>query len=126
MIGPGARYYDPGTGRFLSEDPLGIKQSLNLFIYARNNPLYFYDPYGLFDWVGFGSGVIQVLGGTSIAVGGVIVGGQMSVGTGVIGFGAGVLIAAGGMQLGGNMIGTGIRLIGVMPAAIVSKSPVFM
>jgi RHS repeat-associated protein len=39
-----ARYYDPGTGRFLSRDPLGIG---NGYSYASNNPVNLVDPTGL-------------------------------------------------------------------------------
>jgi RHS repeat-associated protein len=43
-----ARYYDPATGRFVSEDPLGFQQpDPNLFRYAGNNPVYATDPSGL-------------------------------------------------------------------------------
>ncbi|MCI0623857.1 MAG: RHS repeat-associated core domain-containing protein, partial [Acidobacteria bacterium] len=70
------RYYDPGTGRFVSADPLGIVagpnlytyagsvgkpplQSLtetNLYLYTGNNPINRTDPFGLYwgedqvDW----------------------------------------------------------------------------
>jgi len=44
-----ARYYDPTTGRFLSEDPVGIESGdFNLYRYALNNPLNFIDPSGNF------------------------------------------------------------------------------
>ncbi len=39
-----ARYLDPKTGRFLSEDPI---VSGNRYGYALNNPLTMWDPYGL-------------------------------------------------------------------------------
>ncbi|MFC1604872.1 RHS repeat-associated core domain-containing protein [Planctomycetota bacterium] len=42
-----ARYYDPVTGRFLSEDPLGLNAGINLYIYALNNPIRYTDPTGL-------------------------------------------------------------------------------
>jgi RHS repeat-associated protein len=42
-----ARYYDPGAGRFLSEDPIGFASELDFYTYARNNPIYFIDPRGL-------------------------------------------------------------------------------
>ncbi|MGK5545584.1 RHS repeat-associated core domain-containing protein [Streptomyces sp. URMC 127] len=45
----GAREYDPGTGRFLSVDPLmdlGDPQSLNGYAYANNSPVTFADPDG--------------------------------------------------------------------------------
>ncbi len=44
-----ARYYDPATGRFLSEDPTGFAaRDLNLYRYVFNNPVNFNDPTGLF------------------------------------------------------------------------------
>ncbi len=43
-----ARYYDPETGRFISEDPLGFDGGdVNLYVYALNNPVMFIDPLGL-------------------------------------------------------------------------------
>jgi RHS repeat-associated protein len=43
-----ARYYDSEVGRFISEDPLGFEGgSLNLYVYAANNPIMFMDPLGL-------------------------------------------------------------------------------
>jgi RHS repeat-associated protein len=41
-----ARYYDPTTGRFLSEDPLKFAAEINLYPYAGNNPVNFTDPLG--------------------------------------------------------------------------------
>ncbi len=40
-----ARWYDPNLGRFTTEDP--IRDGLNWYIYANNNPLKFVDPTGL-------------------------------------------------------------------------------
>ena len=42
-----ARYYDPGVGRFISEDPTGVEGGMNLFAYTDNNPLKWVDPFGL-------------------------------------------------------------------------------
>lgn len=42
------RYYDPGLGRFISPDPIGIKGGLNIYRYAPN-PINWIDPMGL-DW----------------------------------------------------------------------------
>ena len=42
-----ARYYDPATARFLSEDPLNIGGGANLYAYAGGNPLSNTDPTGL-------------------------------------------------------------------------------
>jgi RHS repeat-associated protein len=41
----GHRYYDAGTGRFLTRDP--IRDGRNWYVYADNNPLTFVDPDGL-------------------------------------------------------------------------------
>jgi RHS repeat-associated protein len=42
-----ARYYNPQTGRFISEDPTGLAGGINLYAYAGDNPLDFRDPFGL-------------------------------------------------------------------------------
>ena len=42
-----ARYYDPQTGRFLSEDPLGVASGPNFYAYVQGNPVNFNDPFGL-------------------------------------------------------------------------------
>ena len=41
------RMYDPKTGRFTSEDPIGLAGGINLYAYAGNNPVTFSDPFGL-------------------------------------------------------------------------------
>ncbi|MGA2664039.1 MAG: RHS repeat-associated core domain-containing protein [Nitrososphaerales archaeon] len=49
-----ARFYDPTTGRFLTEDPSGgdasDPQSLNGYTYARDDPLAIVDPTGMTWW----------------------------------------------------------------------------
>lgn len=41
------RYYDPAAGRYISPDPLDLLGGLNAFVYAKNNTLFFGDPFGL-------------------------------------------------------------------------------
>lgn len=44
------RWYDPGTGRYPTPDPLGLAGGdLSLYLYAKNNPLSHIDPLGLCD-----------------------------------------------------------------------------
>ena len=41
------RYYDPATGRYLTPDPIGLAGGINLYSYAKSNPLRWVDPLGL-------------------------------------------------------------------------------
>lgn len=41
-----ARYYDPGQGRFLSADPIGYGDGLNMYAYVGNDPMNYRDPSG--------------------------------------------------------------------------------
>lgn len=43
-----ARYYSPGMGRFISEDPFGLGGGLNGYAYVGGNPIQLSDPYGLY------------------------------------------------------------------------------
>jgi RHS repeat-associated protein len=42
-----ARYYDPMEGRFISKDPSGLTGGINLYVYAKSNPVNYADPLGL-------------------------------------------------------------------------------
>jgi RHS repeat-associated protein len=53
----GKRYNASSLGRFMTSDPIGImKQKLrdpqqwNIYVYARNNPLAYLDPTGMYTW----------------------------------------------------------------------------
>lgn len=41
------RYYDPQTGRFTQEDPIGLAGGLNLYGFAAGDPVNLGDPFGL-------------------------------------------------------------------------------
>jgi hypothetical protein len=41
------RWYDPAIGRFLSEDPIGIRGGIDPYLFARNDPINGNDPWGL-------------------------------------------------------------------------------
>jgi RHS repeat-associated protein len=79
-------HYDPRSGRFISEDPIGFKgQDTNLYRYVGNATLKYNDPYGTLWYLpligGIVSGGISYIGGGSpsevgIAIGiGIITGG---------------------------------------------------
>jgi len=48
LINFGRRYYDPTLGKWLTQDPLGLKAGPNLYAYVVNNPMTKIDLYGLF------------------------------------------------------------------------------
>ncbi|CAK7026722.1 MAG: hypothetical protein DELT_02603 [Desulfovibrio sp.] len=54
------RYYDYDTGRFTTEDPIGLLGGMNLYQYAPN-PLMWIDPWG---WAAANDGVFTSHGGT--------------------------------------------------------------
>jgi RHS repeat-associated protein len=41
------RYYDPASGRFTQEDPIGLAGGLNAYGYANGDPASYDDPFGL-------------------------------------------------------------------------------
>jgi hypothetical protein len=44
----GLRYYDPEVGRYLTRDPIGYGDGMNVYLYAGDNPINHIDPLGLF------------------------------------------------------------------------------
>jgi RHS repeat-associated protein len=42
-----ARWYEPKTGRFLSEDPIGLAGGINPYVFAASDPVNLRDPAGL-------------------------------------------------------------------------------
>lgn len=63
------RYYAPGLGRFISEDPIGFEGGENFYAYCHNDPINFSDPLGLYstrsfisDMSGYGPDIWQHFG----------------------------------------------------------------
>ena len=76
----GARYYDPGTGRFLQRDPLGVGAGVNVYAYVRNGPTIRIDPVGLWSWRGLGKAIVVGVGGGAGAAAGAVIGGLLGPG----------------------------------------------
>jgi len=88
------RYYDPGTGRYLTADPIGQLGGLNLYAYVGNNPVFWIDQYGLApSWVGPTSAVLGATGGALFA-GGLATGQPVASAAGLT-----LLAIAGGLQI---------------------------
>lgn len=64
----GRRFYDPALGRFITPDPAGYTDSQNLYAYALNNPLIFFDPHGL-NFASFSDMYIPDLSGPAPSLG---------------------------------------------------------
>jgi RHS repeat-associated protein len=43
------RDYEPGTGRYIESDPIGLRGGINTYAYVRSQPLRLVDEMGLFD-----------------------------------------------------------------------------
>ncbi len=84
-----ARYYDPPTGRFLSEDPIGLVGGINFYAYALNNPIILRDPTGHSAGavaIPIGEGIGWVVCFDSGVCEAVIVGGAIVVGVAATGY----------------------------------------
>ena len=47
------RDYEPGTGRYVQSDPIGLDGGISTYAYARSDPLGLFDPNGLVEFMGF-------------------------------------------------------------------------
>jgi RHS repeat-associated protein len=74
-----ARYVFPRTGRFISQDPIGLAGGENLYAYVSGNPVLFSDPRGLNPFVGAIEGAAA---GSTFGPGGTIVGGVIGAAVG--------------------------------------------
>lgn len=101
----GARYYDPYTGRFITEDPitgsLDDPQGLNRYSYCKNNPHKYVDPDGkLAIQIGYGGSAGLLITGFCVSQGiaisidwsGIEIGAYTEISTGAY-FGGGAGIA---------------------------------
>src|SRR5437899_7120311 len=56
-----ARYYHPGLGRFIAEDPVQFAGGdVNLYVYVWNDPTRFVDPFGVWGFGIEGGGTAEV------------------------------------------------------------------
>ncbi len=96
-----AREYDPATGRFTSEDPLGVSAGVNDYIYCGANPANSVDPLGTDPQQGEGNPALALLGRAKIVAGY----GLLAVGAATSETVIGAIL---GGWAGGTLIGSGI------------------
>ncbi len=128
LVQLGARTYDPGLGRFLSEDPLGFAGGdPNLYRYAANAPTALSDPRGLAvvetsstASVGFG-GRGQIGGSVVIDPTNGLVGLKVCAGVGVV-KGGGLFVNVGNLTVSPGSLSPGwsgdVSLVGHAQAAL--------
>ena len=79
------RYYDPGTGRFLTRDPASYASGINVYAYVQNNAVNYGDASGL-GWGrtigGFVGGVGGAIAGSAFGPVGTVIGGGLGTGLG--------------------------------------------
>jgi RHS repeat-associated protein len=96
------RVYDPQTGRFTQEDPIGLAGGLNLYGYADGDPVNFSDPFGLCPFfltgrpcstgTAIGVGLVPIAG-DAIDIVGALMGTDLLTGESITGAMVGVSIA---------------------------------
>jgi RHS repeat-associated protein len=100
-----ARYYDPATGRFTQEDPIGLAGGLNQYAFGGGDPVNFADPGGNLPLPVI-TGGIGAVGGAVIGTGAYLLTTPRSQWT----FGGGLTYAAGGLVAGGSL-GAGLGFV---------------
>jgi RHS repeat-associated protein len=100
------RYYDPKTGRFTQQDPIGLGGGMNLYGFADGDPVNFSDPFGLcIPWPACALAAGRVGAGVGTLVG---------AGVGALGGGVGALPGA----AIGNRVGWVVGVAGATIGAI--------
>jgi RHS repeat-associated protein len=63
------RDYDPLVGRYVESDPIGLRGGINTYSYVGDNPLWYFDPFGLSSLIfNPATGTITVVNGDGVAV----------------------------------------------------------
>ena len=55
----GFRYYDADSGRYVTRDPIGYGDGLNVYAHVHNDPVNGFDPLGLVEPGGRGTGRLK-------------------------------------------------------------------
>ena len=113
-IRPRARYYDPGTGRFLQKDPEPGKLDypgsvVNSHIYVLNNPASWTDPHGKLIWFLAIPLIMTIAGAITGGAWAAITGKNIlsGIGMGALGGLIAGIGATGGIAIAGLIAGTG-------------------
>jgi RHS repeat-associated protein len=89
------RAYDPSFGRWISQDPIGLRGGMNAYSYVDGMPVDARDPLGLFAGPAAGAATVAAGGGSTITAAGLAAA-------------AGTVAAVAGAAVGGWMIGSWI------------------
>ena len=110
-----ARYYNPQTGGFISQDTLlgsiTHTKSLNRYAYAEGNPLIYVDPSGHFIGTVTGGVIGGIIGGVSAALN------HTDIATGIVSWAVSGAIVGVATDFTIATLGTGIAAVGVVGAA---------